>query len=58
MPKYQRKYDRGEQLMIEQKYLTIIDVDDENDEYLMSWKGRLRWKDVREIDAISEPVST
>jgi hypothetical protein len=44
--------------MIEQRYHTIIDVDDEEDEYLMSWKGRLKWKDVREIDAISEPVSS
>lgn len=57
MPNYQRKYNRGDQFMIEKRYHTIIDVDDEDDEYLISWKGRLKWKDAREIDAISEPVS-
>jgi len=39
--------------MIEQRYHTIIDVDDEDDEYLMSWKGRFRWKDAQEIDAVA-----
>jgi hypothetical protein len=58
MPNYQRKYDEGDQFMVEKRYHTVIEVDDEEDEYLVSWKGRLRWKDVREIDAISEPVST
>jgi hypothetical protein len=33
----------------------VLDVDEEDNEYLLAWKGRFRWKDAQEIDATSEP---
>jgi len=54
MPSYQLKYEPGDQIIINGRYHTILDVDEEDNEYKMGWKGRFRWKDAQEIDATAK----
>ena len=53
MPSYQLQYEPGDQIIIEGRYHVILDVDEQDNEYHMAWKGRFRWKDAQEIDAVA-----
>lgn len=57
MPSYNLKYEEGDPIIINKCYYTILDVDEEENEYKIAWKGRFRWKDAQEIDATAEPVT-
>jgi hypothetical protein len=55
MPQYQLKYGAGDEIIVNGRYHTILDVDEEDNEYYLAWKGRFRWQDAQEIDATAEP---
>jgi len=55
MPSYDLKYKAGDQFILNGRYQVVLDVDEEDNKYLLAWKGRFRWKDAQEIDATSEP---
>lgn len=50
---YQPKYDAGDDIMLDGQYTTILDVED--GEYELVRKGRIRWVDASDIDAVAEP---
>jgi len=48
---YQPKFEPGDTFTIEDKYLTVMDVRDEDEvEYQLSINGRIRWKSSALID--------
>lgn len=53
---YQPKFEKGDEIMVEQEYKTILDRKD--GEYYLSWKARLRWKDASDIDAVATKRKT
>jgi len=56
MPSYNLKYEEGDEFILDGRYQTVLDVDEEENEYFLAWKGRLRWKDAQEIDALAKDV--
>jgi len=55
MPSYNLKYEVGDQIILDGRYCVVLDVDREENEYRLARKGRLRWHDAQEIDAVSSP---
>lgn len=51
---YQPKHEALETVIIEGAYVTILEVD--GDRYRLSINGRLKWRDAREVDAISDKI--
>jgi len=53
---YIPKYKPGDQIILDGQYTTILDLED--GEYRLTRKGRLKWIDAREIDAVAKEVKT
>ena len=51
---YQTKYEPGDQILLDGQYTTILDLED--GEYQLTRKGRIKWIDARDIDAVAKPV--
>jgi len=54
MSQYEPNYKPGDQIFLDGQYTTVLGL--ESGEYLVAKKGRLKWRDAREIDAVAETV--
>lgn len=56
---YQPKFDPGQEILMDGAFYTILDLRRENDEpeYKMAVKGRIKWIAASEIDAQAEPYN-
>lgn len=52
---YQTKFDEGDEIILNGAYITILDKED--GEYYIPQRGRLKWVDAAEIDAVAEKRS-
>jgi len=54
--KYQTKFEPGQEIIMAGTFYTILDLRRENDEpeYKMAIKGRIKWIDATDIDAQAE----
>lgn len=53
---YLPKYEPGDQILLDGQYTTILAL--EEGEYRLTRKGRIKWIDAREIDAVAKTVKT
>jgi len=56
---YQPKFEPGEEIIMDGAFYTILDLRRENNEpeYKMAMKGRIRWKSASHIDSQAEPYN-
>lgn len=50
---YLPKFEEGDEIFMDGRYMTILDLED--GQYYVARKGRFRWVDASEIDSLAEP---